>query len=549
VNSLTLNRFNASVARFNEVEGEAMLVWQSNCGCSAPGSRIECWDCPYYKQLGHIIQKKLHPESQKIFAEIPPPELKDPYSDEVKQLCCQMYLNGYLMAEIQRLVGIPSSKVLRAWLRGVGLPKRSGNYPEHLKQQCLGLYADGWAVSHIENETGVPADAITDWALQAGLSRHRKYSDETKQKCLELYQAGHTSDDIHAMTGIHAVTIRAWIAKASIGRGQKHYSEQEKQNCLLLYLQGKSPREIEALTSIKAVTIRSWIRKERLQRGEDADRFRQKCELAQTAEPERVRKPNGYWKNLNNVIHEIRLLNEVRGQIGKMPTACELQKLERSDLQHAISDHHGGFQAVAEQMHLIYRTKKTGYWHNFENLKQELFTYIREHGNPGVMPTKQELEQAEKTPLAAALTLHGGVAAVAKKLNLKLSYARKPRGYWKTPDNLAAEIASVAELLGNPGVVPTHEELKQIGRTDLISAIADNGGWPSVARKLGFSYVRHYINPNDYFGGETKKEQKPDEDTQVINGSDNDSIPLVNPKKKKDPLKPLSSEQLSIQGI
>jgi hypothetical protein len=46
--------------------------------------------------------------------------------------------------------------------------------------------------------------------------------------------------------------------------------------------------------------------------------------------------------------------------------------------------------------------------------------------------------------------------------------------------------------------MPTHEELTQIGRKDLINAIANNGGWPSVAKRIGLTYVRNYPNPNDY---------------------------------------------------
>lgn len=189
-----------------------------------------------------------------------------------------------------------------------------------------------------------------------------------------------------------------------------------------------------------------------------------------------------------------------------MPTAKELKDLGRSALLQAISKHYGGFQSVAERLGLTYRQKRSRYWYDFENVKQELFTFIREQGSPGIMPTKTELEAAKRGSLCAAIDIHGGFPAVAQQLNLELSYGRKPRGYWKNLDNLKVEIANVAEQLGKPDMLPLHEELTALGRTDLISAIAKNGGWPSVARKIGFSYSKQYNNPNDFFERKRKEQ-------------------------------------------
>jgi hypothetical protein len=115
------------------------------------------------------------------------------------------------------------------------------------------------------------------------------------------------------------------------------------------------------------------------------------------------------------------------------------------------------------------------------------------------MPTKPELEKAGKGSLANALGLHGGVLKVAEQLNLKLAYDRKPPSYWDNPDNLRREIEEVALQLEIPGVLPTHEQLQQAQRSDLICAIARNGGWPSVARRFELTYSKKYNNPSDYF--------------------------------------------------
>lgn len=377
------------------------------------------------------------------------------------------------------------------------------------------MYADRLTVRQIEEETGVPADTVTDWVIHEQISRGRKYPEETRQQCLELYRAGHTSDDIHAMTGIHATTIRAWIKNESVGRGQKHHSDAARLKCRRLYREGKTPPEIEIITGIKQATIRSWIRKERwnddaeIQEGQKIEppKLTHGIELSESTRVQVKRRPPGYWNNFEVIKNEILRLNQDRGQMGVMPTANELIELGRGDIQKAVSKYHGGFQSIAERIGLTYRKKRGGYWHDFENVKRELFAFIRQHGVPGRMPTKTELEAHQMGSLCMAINLHEGFPAVAKKLKLALSYDRKPRGYWKDLGNLKAELTRVAEHLGNPNVLPAHEELKQIGRTDLINAIADNGGWTSVARKIGFSYSKQYNNPDDYFGKSKGKKE------------------------------------------
>ena len=373
-----------------------------------------------------------------------------------------MYRQEYSVEQIQKLVGVPSRRTLRGWLREIGLSSRCASYPEHIKQRCLEMYAQRCSPREIENETGVPGDTVTDWAMQAGISRKRKYSDETQQNCFNLYLEGHTSDEIHKLTGIPAITIRTWLWKAGISRGQKRFSKAEKKTCQALYEQGKSLREIETLTSIPRATIGSWVRKEGWTRGNPSqlppgdESPSLSNEVAQKSSP---RKPDGYWRNFENLKREILELNVLRGQIGVMPKAVELKQLGRGDLMKAISMHHCGYQSVAERMGLDYVKKRHRYWYDFANLEAELKAFIERQGTPGIMPTKRELEEAENGSLANALGLHGGVLAVAQRLNLELSYNRKPQGHWDNPDNLRREIEPVALQLEIPGLLPTHEQL------------------------------------------------------------------------------------------
>jgi hypothetical protein len=483
---LTLDKFKAAAERFSNAEQEVISVWKERaaCNCSQPGELEACWNCPYNKQLGRLIQQNIFSEPDKSCAKIPPPEWSDLYAPEIKKMCCTMYEYGYSIKDIQELVGIPQRRQLRQWLRESGLASRSAQYPPHVKQKCLDLYAERWTVRQIEDDTGVPGDTITDWVYVEGIARTSKYPEETKKNCLDLYKQGKTSELIHQMTGIPVVTINSWIAKAGIGRGRKRYSEKQKKRCLALYLEGNTAREVEEKTGVKRVTIRSWIRQRNLESPASERR-------KNYATVRHSRKPSGYWKSIDHVAKEVRAVNEARGEIDYIPSVRELNQLGRGDLIHAISKHHGGFQCVAEYMGLKFRKRRSRYWHDFENLKQELLSYIEECGTPGVMPTKQELENSDKRALSAALSIHGGVAQVAQRLNLRFSYDRKPRNYWKDFQNLEAALQAINEQLGNPSdQLPTYAQLQEIGRTDLISAVSKSGGWPSVAERMGVTYER-----------------------------------------------------------
>lgn len=495
----TIDTFREAAEQFSRIESAVKPQWRSACDCPTPGVETKCQTCPYYKELGLLVQQQIDPSSEKDLAEILPVYHTDPYADSVKNQCIEMYSVGYSIQEIQKLNGIPLRRTLRKWLREGGLQSRSAKYSKDQKQACIQMYVEGWEPRDIENETGVPADTITDWAYKAGVSRNQKYSDEFKQQCLELYKSGKTSTQVAQAMPVNLTTLRAWIAQANLGGRQKKYSKAKIDECLRLYREGISPNEISELTGVLAVTIRSWIRKAGLN-DEHLVQPAQQQSLRQTHE----RKPSGYWKDFDNLKREIILLNGNRSKIGLMPTATELKESDRQDILRAICKYHGGFQTVAEKLKLSFSKRSSGYWHDFSNVEHDLLTFIEHQGTRGVMPTKEALTQAGESSLAAAIDLHGGFPVVAQNLKLRLSYNRKPRGYWKNPDNLRAEIASAAEQLGNPGVLPTHEELTQIGRTDLISAISDNGGWASVARKLGFSYFKHYNNPNDYFSKDAK---------------------------------------------
>jgi len=91
---------------------------------------------------------------------------------------------------------------------------------------------------------------------------------------------------------------------------------------------------------------------------------------------------------------------------------------------------------------------------------------------------------------------HGGLLAVAERLGLGFSYARRPPGYWNDFANLRQALFDFVEAYGTPNMMPTRSEFKEAGRSDLISAIDAHGGVVAVAERIGFTYT---AKPDGYW--------------------------------------------------
>jgi superfamily II DNA or RNA helicase/septum formation topological specificity factor MinE len=204
-----------------------------------------------------------------------------------------------------------------------------------------------------------------------------------------------------------------------------------------------------------------------------------------------TKKRHGYWDDFANVESEILAFIKKRGTPNLMPTHEELKKADLSSLAAAIQKH-GGYPTVAERLglELAYTRKELGYWDDFTNLESEILAFIKEHGTVGIMPTYEELKEAQLSSLAVAIAKHGGCQSVAEKLGLGLADARKPLNYWKDFSNLKRELLAFIEKHGTLGVMPTDKKLIKAGRGDLPSVIRKHGGSQSVAERLGLTYAK-----------------------------------------------------------
>jgi hypothetical protein len=208
-------------------------------------------------------------------------------------------------------------------------------------------------------------------------------------------------------------------------------------------------------------------------------------------------KPKGHWSDIRALERELLAHIAKHGVPGVMPTQEELYRANRSDLIHAITRHHGGIGSVAKKLglSLTHDIKPAGYWEDEANFKRELLEYVGEHGKSGVMPTAATLSRDKRNDLVNAMRHHGGLPAVAQKFGLKMSYKKKPLGYWNDFKNVERGLQRYIEEFGTPGVMPSHNELMAAGFTDLSNAVSKHGGSGRVASLLGLRYTPVRVDP------------------------------------------------------
>ena len=101
------------------------------------------------------------------------------------------------------------------------------------------------------------------------------------------------------------------------------------------------------------------------------------------------------------------------------------------------------------------------------------------------MPSEQELRSIRRTDLHHEVESRGGYYRVSKLFDIWL-YGH----FWKGNTSLAAEMRRVAYSLGRPKVLPTKDELIEIGRDDLVAATSQNGGYNKVAELCGLQKAK-----------------------------------------------------------
>lgn len=107
------------------------------------------------------------------------------------------------------------------------------------------------------------------------------------------------------------------------------------------------------------------------------------------------------------------------GADGLMPRRAELRALGAHDVEQAVVTA-GGFEKVAERLGWTNNRKKPrGYWSDLTNVEREVLSFIEENKlEPGVMPSRPQLEELGRKDIAKSLAKHGGAGVIAEKIGM-----------------------------------------------------------------------------------------------------------------------------------
>ncbi len=186
-------------------------------------------------------------------------------------------------------------------------------------------------------------------------------------------------------------------------------------------------------------------------------------------------------------------LEPIVAELGRMPKQRELEARRRHDLINAIQKF-GGYRGVAQQLGFPFVGRQT--WKSIEDLRPHLDPFVRDLGR---MPSGRELERMRRHDLLNAIPKFGGYPELAKALGYPY------RGYrsWGSVEDLRAHLDPI---VGELGRMPSQRELTARNRTDLVGAISRFGGVAKVARALSYPHspprtwkhvgdLRPYLDP------------------------------------------------------
>lgn len=214
------------------------------------------------------------------------------------------------------------------------------------------------------------------------------------------------------------------------------------------------------------------------------------------------RREDGYWREFGAVEVALREFIEERDGVvedgghfkaGKkkspaMPTQKQLRDAGRADLVSAITEFHGGLNAVSERMEL---KRKIPDCSEFYNLASEVLRLNREELNDlPVMPNSTVLRKLKRGDLLVAITSHGGMGAVSQRLGLQ--YIVRTREVFKKWDIFRRSLLAFTIKHGSRGKMPSSRELRNFGQQDLADGIMYWGGPRVVSEKVGLEVSNYW---------------------------------------------------------
>lgn len=129
------------------------------------------------------------------------------------------------------------------------------------------------------------------------------------------------------------------------------------------------------------------------------------------------------------------------------------------------------------------------------DVEAELLAFIEVAGQPGLMPSRLDLEVHGRGDLVMAIYRKcGGLRALAKRLNLSMAGRRAQRD-WSSPEVLRRALLDFAAENCTQGAMPSVRALRAHGRGDLLAAVRRHGGLERSAAMCGLAFAPAKVRP------------------------------------------------------
>jgi hypothetical protein len=173
------------------------------------------------------------------------------------------------------------------------------------------------------------------------------------------------------------------------------------------------------------------------------------------------------------------LLFNLTNILGHFPKCSEFRNLGYSIIPPVIVKYYGGMNTVREKLGFKNNKKSFGYWKKWENLQNELDRIIEKIGH---FPTFIEIIEINSFIKYAIIRHHGGINSVRKKYSL--DETKKSNGYWKLWENVER---GIKKTIDEKGHFPTQKELTENDLSSLATAITKyHGGFRIVRSRMGY---------------------------------------------------------------
>lgn len=244
-------------------------------------------------------------------------------------------------------------------------------------------------------------------------------------------------------------------------------------------------------------------------------------------------KPQGYWRNIKNVIAELKVISASTPHPDQMPT-FPLIRSKNPTLVNAIF-HFGGVHKVAKKAGLVAtapkkpKYKSRGYWHDINNVLAEVKKIAANTETPKEMPNFAVI-RAHAPSLVNAVFRFGGMKSLARRAGLL--HTKKSRSKRQTLPEVVKQLKGVIKKHKLPSThMPSMAALHKLGEENLVKDIRHHGGVQKVAAASGLTIRRD--RPN--FWLDLEKVRKLLMEVLEKNNLPNDTLPSMSTLKSLSP--------------